>query len=876
MGGAFGEDAKSEGLGCMSDIGHDDLDLIEPDPIDKAESSGKGSIITLTTVIALLLATALTVLGIGATDNAVANYDASSWLWSSTRGEVDRVNGVTARVDTRSKVKDAQNHEIQISQTDKYLILRDMDTGEVSALDLTTLQINAVLPTTPGLGVSVALHGETAFVIDAVQGQVRQLDPRSLAPTGDAITLPNGIAPAGFDGKGALWIAVPTEGTVVAISPGSNGASPKVLRTVAVADPGHDLVLSTLDEGVAVLDTTDQALAVVHGDKAVTTNVPIDSPGILPARTNGAVIPITMAEDRKVVVVNGTKTTSFTVPGSGSLSAAVPFAGHIYCPDATAGLVYEFDGSGKQVNQFRISGAGGTLELDVREGHLFINAPDGSTARVVDDRHVVKEVNKYEDGVLGADPPPPPPVTDPPKPIKSVPGKPQNVAASAGDASAVVTWRKAADNGAAITKYVIEGGPQPLTVGAQQRSVEIKGLTNAKPYKFTVYAVNSVGAGPKVTSPVVTPTADVPDRPTSATATAKRDGTVDVTWPAANGQGRAIVAYAVTSVTGGVQAPVGSVTATTMTIAKGTLTYGTQYAFTVVAINDKNAASRPSPTSNTVVPFAPPGAPRNLSAATVTNQRGAIRVTWQAAQANGRKIDKYVVDAGTGPRDVTGTSLTITGLTDDDAFEVKVHAVNEAGNGPDGKATARTIGKPTVTVVSNGAGYNSVSVTITPNNKGGTATCMLQISSMSTSTGCGTGPVTLTLNGLWPNTTYDYTVSVANAAGTAKAIGSRPTNQLHFTVICPTNTDNYCGKGIYAYDTTSQNNINDAINPSLKVGATGTPACHVGGDQVNATVWGAKESSQWLRFTYGGGDAYFPYAWTTLDGGDNINMIPGC
>ena len=33
----------------------------------------------------LVVATALTVLGIGTADNAVANFDATSWLWSSTR-----------------------------------------------------------------------------------------------------------------------------------------------------------------------------------------------------------------------------------------------------------------------------------------------------------------------------------------------------------------------------------------------------------------------------------------------------------------------------------------------------------------------------------------------------------------------------------------------------------------------------------------------------------------------------------------------------------------------------------------------------------------------------------------------------------------------
>jgi hypothetical protein len=39
------------------------------------------------------------------------------------------------------------------------------------------------------------------------------------------------------------------------------------------------------------------------------------------------------------------------------------------------------------------------VELEVREGYLFINAPDGPNARVVDDKHVVHEVNEYQDGV---------------------------------------------------------------------------------------------------------------------------------------------------------------------------------------------------------------------------------------------------------------------------------------------------------------------------------------------------------------------------------------------------------------------------------------------------------------------------------------------
>src|SRR5262245_32546771 len=97
----------------------DDVDV---SPVDDAvdEHSGrrssKGSIITLTTIIALLAATGLTLLGVGVADNAVANFDASSWVWSSGRSEVDRINGITAKVDTRQKIKDANNHDLQVTQ----------------------------------------------------------------------------------------------------------------------------------------------------------------------------------------------------------------------------------------------------------------------------------------------------------------------------------------------------------------------------------------------------------------------------------------------------------------------------------------------------------------------------------------------------------------------------------------------------------------------------------------------------------------------------------------------------------------------------------------------------------------------------------------
>jgi len=169
-------------------------------------SRSKGGLVTFGVVIGLLAALGITLFGLGTVDHALATSNASAWLFSSTKGEVARVNGETGKVDTRFKVVDAQGHVIQVSQSDRYLLLRDLTTGKVSSLDLATLQISATTQTTAGLGVTLALSGEAAFIIDAVQGVVRQLDPIALTPVGEPLRFPPGVLGGLFDGAGTLWI----------------------------------------------------------------------------------------------------------------------------------------------------------------------------------------------------------------------------------------------------------------------------------------------------------------------------------------------------------------------------------------------------------------------------------------------------------------------------------------------------------------------------------------------------------------------------------------------------------------------------------------------------------------------------------------------
>src|SRR3569833_3461136 len=231
----------------------------------------KGAVVTLGTGVGLVVAMGVTLWGTGAANHTVASFDASSWLFSSDKGEVARVNGVTGRVDTRQKITDAQKHTLQVSQSDRYVILRDLATGKISVLDLSSLTLGATTDSTPGIGVTVAIHDNLAFVVDQLQGLVRQLDPATLAPVGPPLSFPPGISGGTFDDEGNLWLLVPSEGTVVSVKaaalpatgpdgspsaramPGGEGGGasvdPRGYITSCAASPCHYLALPILTVG---------------------------------------------------------------------------------------------------------------------------------------------------------------------------------------------------------------------------------------------------------------------------------------------------------------------------------------------------------------------------------------------------------------------------------------------------------------------------------------------------------------------------------------------------------------------------------------------------------------------------------------------------
>jgi predicted phage tail protein len=360
--------------------------------------------------------------------------------------------------------------------------------------------------------------------------------------------------------------------------------------------------------------------------------------------------------------------------------------------------------------------------------------------------------------------------------------------------SVAVSWTAPANNGgSAITGYSVtsspaSGPPAGCTLVAAL-TCDFTGLTNGVAYTFTVTATNTTGTSVASAPSAAATPATVPNAPASLTAT-DGNGEVVLTWPAvtgANTGGSPITGYEVRVHLAG-DAAYTSHIVTGLTYTATGLTNGQNYWFSVRAINAYGESD--SAWSGTTTPAAvAPGAP---TAVTATPGNTSVAVSWTAPVSDGGSaIAGYNVFVSTIPGGlgtaangsvlITGTTATVSGLTNGISYYFTVEAVNAMGpSSGSSQVTAIPTSGPTApgapTGVTAFAGSASAIVAWTAPADGGSAitgyvvTPYMGFTAQAPQTFASTATIE-SVSGLTPGTAYTFTVSAINAIGTGAASG---------------------------------------------------------------------------------------------------------
>lgn len=354
--------------------------------------------VTIGLICTVVGAMVLTLFGVRAIGGSLDIFEGNVWLSSSASGSTQRANVSSGKVDMHYTLKDANNHDLAVAQTDNNLLLHDRTTGIVTSVNLATLSSSASLSVPPGAGSSVAMWKNRVVLVDSTQGTVQRLNPDNLTSKGPSLHFTPGFVPGGFDSNGGYWLASTTEGAAISVIPDENSMQLRVDQKVSATKPNHQLKLTVLNQGVAVIDETDDAVIIIKDNQTRRVAVPSLDSSIITARTTSSTIAITMPNSREIVLLDGDSVHGFTVDGTGPLGEAAVFAGQVYVTDSSATQVLELDISGKVKNRIATADSGGAVSLEQREGALIINEPRGSAGYVVSKTHQITKITKYTEG----------------------------------------------------------------------------------------------------------------------------------------------------------------------------------------------------------------------------------------------------------------------------------------------------------------------------------------------------------------------------------------------------------------------------------------------------------------------------------------------
>lgn len=609
-----------------------------------------------------LLVAAAAVAGGMTIGNGVASHNASSgydlaWLADGRHGQVIQVDPVLGRSDVRLQVA-SPGGDLEVQQGNGQLVVIDRRTGKITSINLGTLLVGGTRAEPAGNAVKLLLAGGHMYVVNLANGTVQAVDPATQANIGTPWSAGHPLIDVGIDGQQNIW-ALDSTNRLVALHWTAPDSTLTTVSERSVAGTGAGSVIVGHDQGVTVVGAGGTILQVGTGHDSQLTAPQVKGPLDGPRTSPDGLVPVSDPGSSAVVIVNQGSAVVDDVSGLGCPNPGAPtvFDGKIYVPCLGSQQVIVLDAGGQPAGPPVPVPPGGDPQLTVSGGQLLIDVPGSGTATVIDSGGDAHQFPTYDPSVGTQDPSTPPPPPPPPPPVQP----PQHH----GHRGDTPQHGNGGDGG-----HGHSGDGQPSSGASGTSSAPPSGGSSSPsaPASGSSSPPGGVGSG-------------------TATAAARPDGSVLVSWTGPDAKGGFVVTIADT----GQQVadvPTGATSATVTVLSAGTTA-----TLLVSAYADHGRQHLLwTATANPVTVLTPPGAVSGVQTSVVAQAAGVAQLTvsWAPAAGNGGTVS-YAVDA-TGSSTTTTTTTTSTQIevpcpTAGCSGTVTVTPSNSAGNGPAAQAT---------------------------------------------------------------------------------------------------------------------------------------------------------------------------------------------